>query len=153
MARARYSNYDDGSSSGRFHGAEGECFFKIKEAVEGHSLNRNPQTIIKLQVRDKNGDEGIVTDYFPHTKNSAWKMNKLLKAIKKPEWNRPEGFDIEDLVGLNGRGMLEDSVYETPTKTFVSSKMGDYLDPNAVEVPATKVVTKKLEDDLEDLPF
>lgn len=148
---AKYSNYDDGSSSGNFHGAEGECFFKVKEAIEGYSKNRNPQTTIKFQVRDKNGDEGIVTDYFPHTKNMAWKMHKLLKAVKKPEWNRPEGFDIEDLVGLNGRGILVDSFYETPEKTFVSSKMGDFIDPNANEVPATKVAAK--EDDSDELPF
>lgn len=148
---AKYSNYDDGSSSGVFHGAEGECFFKIKEAIEGYSKSRNPQTVIKFQVRDKNGEEGVVTDYFPHTKNMAWKMNKLLKAVKKPEWNRPEGFDTEDLVGLNGRGMLIDSFYETPEKTFVSSKMGDFIDPNATEVPATKVAVKEIDDG--ELPF
>ena len=134
--------------------AEGDATFVVKKVYttkkDGAPLvssKGDPMVSIMLSVKDCNGEEGTLYDYF--TPAMTWKVYSLCEAIGHPELYQPE-FDFDDVINCIGK--LKISIDSRPgyarrnnVKSYIKAK------PKPTEQPMAEIVDNL--EDMDSVPF
>ena len=86
----------------------GECSFIVKRIYHTDkddaplkSSKGEPMIKVVLEATDKNGTSSSIFEYL--TPNTVHKAYNMSKAVGRKELYQPDGFDVDQLIGLTGK--------------------------------------------------
>lgn len=151
----KYDVLDDDALNNSKKLAPGDANFKIIDATDedkkkgGPLISKagNQMMKVTLSIRDANGGNGILDDYF--ISDQSWKLHKLLKSVARSIWYKNGFLKPENLKNLTGQCILkDDSSPQYPNRVKVAS----YIDCEGMEASNDPRPRDPL-DALDDIPF
>lgn len=130
--------------------ADGPANFEILSALDVVSKKKADigemtpdQMKIIFRVWDKDGVEGVVTDYVPY--ELKWKLSAFLRGIGKPELSKTGNIDTVTFAGICGKFIL---------KTKTSAEYGARINVSEYVTKEVKKENPSTEPELDDdIPF
>ena len=139
------------STKSGLHIAEGEYGMKVLSADLGVSGAGNNQ--IEWVFKGIDGDAKNKTFYFytPLVQQALWKLRQTLEALGVDTPDSVTDIDLDELVGLECTGIVEDDEYQGQTRSkLVSLISGESEEPKSKKKSNGKVV-KVSEDEVKDM--
>ncbi len=151
-----FTDIDDSGGSGKVRVPEGDYKVKVKAVKFATSQAGNAMFVWTMVGTEGKLKGKELTEYTPLTKKALWKLRDLLEAAGAKVPTKAKVKPLlqhcqKNVVGAEIGVTLEDDEYVNDKgKTFISSKISDYISMDDFDSDADDVEDEDDEDDVED---